>query len=123
MAEPSTAAGIAGTAAVAAMLAAVGVSPHALFWALIGTTLGLSVAPSAGRWRAGIVFACAALASALLGTFAGAALFPAMTGKLPAAGSSLLFGLLFHPLFTAATGAVPSAVAGLLAKLGLGSKP
>ena len=67
MTEPtSTAGAVLGMGALASVLAALGLAPHALFWALIGATLGMSVASQSTRLRACIVFVCSVLSSALL---------------------------------------------------------
>ena len=124
MGEPiSSGAGLAGVAGhyvgtglAAAALAALGVHPQPLFWALVGATLGMSLAPSAGRVRAFAVFVCVVLASALLGTQAAQAY--ANASLLAASSGALLTGMFFHPLVIAAMNAAPAFVSGWAQRLG-----
>lgn len=53
-----------------AVLSAIGISAPALFWALVGATLGMTWAPPAARGRAAAVFVAVVFSSALLGTWA-----------------------------------------------------
>lgn len=123
MAEPATTSGLmagaigAGTAA--ALLAALGLAPQPLFWALVGATLGMSVATQAGRLRACIVFGASVLASALLGTYIAQEYLAG--ARLAANASALLMGAMFHPLLGAATSAVPAVVNAFLRRIGLGT--
>lgn len=123
MAEPATTTGILagaiGAGTVAALLTALGIGPHALFWALIGATAGMSVAPQSGRLRACVVFGCAVLASALLGTYIAQEYLAG--ARIAANTAALVMGALFHPLLAAATAAVPAIVNGLLRRFGLGA--
>jgi hypothetical protein len=99
-------------------LSGLGVHPQPLFWALVGATLGMSLAPQAGRSRAVAVFACVVLASALLGTWAARTY---VDGSLLAAdGVSLLMAVAFHPLLIAFLNAVPSFFGGWIKRLSPG---
>lgn len=100
----------AGLGAVA--LTALGIHPQPLFWALIGATLGLSLAPKAERLRALAVFVCVVLSSALLGTWAARTYWE---GSLLAAdGAAWALAVAFHPLLIAFLNAVPALLTSVL---------
>lgn len=108
MAEPasSTLSSVLSAGVGAVALTALGVHPQPLFWALVGATLGLSLAPQADRLRAVAVFACVVLSSALLGTWAARTYWD---GSLLAAdGAAWLLAVAFHPLLIAFLNAVPT---------------
>lgn len=108
MAEPaaSTLGAALGAGLGAVALTALGVHPQPLFWALVGATLGLSLAPKAERLRAVAVFVCVVLSSALLGTWAARTYWE---GSLLAAdGAAWLLAVAFHPLLIAFLNAVPT---------------
>ncbi len=100
----------------ALVTATIGVDPQALFWALVGATLGLSVAGTAARLRAIVVYLCVALSSALLGTWLARLHFEADATARNALAALLAIG--FHPLANAALTALPSLVAGWAKRLG-----
>ena len=127
MAEPtsSTATVAVTVAAIAGMLTALGIGPAPLFWAFVGATIGMSMAPKVAALRAVVIYLCSVLASALLG--AASVLLLPLDAPLSPAGARLaanacacLLGLLFHPLLSAATNAVPVIVNGVLRRIGLG---
>ena len=101
----------------ALLVALIGVGPQPLFWALVGTTLGLSASVQTSRLRACIVFAASVFAAAQLGLWAGPHL--AGTSSLAANGASLVLGALLQPVLAGATAAVPGVFAGLLRRVGL----
>jgi hypothetical protein len=122
MSDPTTTLG----AAVAAgfgtvVVAAIGVEPRPLFWALVGATLGLSMAAQTSRSRAVIVFVCVVLAAALAGTWLSLQLLAG--NEVGRDLLALLVAGLFHPLFGAAAGAAPRVIDGVLRKFGLGGTP
>lgn len=122
MAEPTSSGAVGaaiGAGALAGMLAALGIGAQPLFWALVGATLGMSVAPQTSRARACIVFACSVLASALLGTHLAQEFMDDARGAANVA--AFVMGALFHPLLGAATNAVPTVIAALLRRFGLGA--
>lgn len=107
-----------GAGAGALLLTALGVHPQPLFWALVGATLGMSLATQASRLRAVLVFACVVLASALLGTWVARSYFD---GSLVAAdGAALLLAVAFHPLLIAFTSAAPALVSGWIGRFAPG---
>lgn len=120
MAEPTSSATAISAGLLAAVLASLGLSAQPLFWALIGATLGMSVAPNTGRFRAAIVFTCAVLSSALLGTYAAQMYLPNV--PLGSNVAALLLGTLFHPLLASASNAVPRIIDAVLKRFGVGSE-
>jgi hypothetical protein len=121
MAEP-TSSGMVGIGVLAALLAALGIAPQPMFWAVIGSTLGMSLAPQTGRLRACVVYACAALSSALLGAYIGQRFLESDKIPIAANAASLLLGAMFHPLLAAATNAVPTIINAVLERFGLKEK-
>lgn len=120
--EPTTSIVSATGAGVGALImAAIGVEPQPIFWALIGATLGLSLAGDSGRLRAIAVFACVVLSSALVGTLMAEAYFA--DGKGWRNAISLVIAALFHPLFSAFVAAVPGLIQAGLRRIGLGGQP
>lgn len=119
MTEPSSPA--VGIGVLAAFLAALGIGPQPLFWALIGTTAGMSFAPQTSRLRACITFGCATLASALLGTY-GAQVYLDKAAPIAANVASLVMGALFQPLLAAASNAVPTIINAALKRFGFGGE-
>jgi hypothetical protein len=117
MGEPATSAATAIGSALGAGLGAMvlntlGVHPQALLWALIGATLGMSLAPQASRMRAVAVFACVVLSSALLGTWVARTY---ADGSLIASDVvALLLAIAFHPLLIAFLNGAPAFLAGWL---------
>lgn len=115
---------VAGITAVVVSL--IGVEPQVLFWAFVGGSLGIPVAPKSGRVRATMAFILVVLASSMLGTlvaseyFSGPASTPARAA-LASKGFSLLIALVFHPLLSVVVSSIPSIWDGLLRKIGLKS--
>lgn len=120
MGEPTSAATAIGAGLLAAALASLGLSAQPLFWALIGATLGMSVAPNTGRTRAAIVFTCAVLSSALLGIYVAQVYLPNV--MLAPNVVALLLGTMFHPLLASASKAVPKIFDALLKRFGIGGE-
>jgi hypothetical protein len=126
VAEPAIAGlGVAAGVGIGAMaLAALGVHPQPLFWALIGATLGMSLAPKAGTVRTAIVFACVVLASALLGTaLAHEIVDDAKRQLITADVAALLLGAAFHPLLIAFLNGAPALLAGWISRFSAGGAP
>ena len=102
-------------------MAAIGIEPQPIFWALIGATFGLSFAGQAGRLRSVAVFVCVVLTAALVGSFVAEAYFS--NGAFARNLASWLVAALFHPLFSQLAAAVPGIVQAGLRRIGLGSQP
>lgn len=115
MAEP-TSSSISAWAVVLAMLAAVGLGIDALFWALIGTTVGQTASKQLSLARAAAVYVATVLGAALLGSYVAAAYMDA--GKYAGNVASFGFGVLFQPLLAAATSAVPQIINAWIARIG-----
>lgn len=115
MTEPTTSS-IGAWTVVVAMLAAVGLGVDALFWALIGTTVGQTASPQIKLVRAVAVYFATVLGAALLGSYVAATYMDA--GKYAGNVASFTMGVLFQPLLAAATSAVPQIVSGWLARFG-----
>jgi hypothetical protein len=103
MSDAATAATVNGIAAV--VVAALGVEPQALVWAMVGSTLGLSLAKPAGRVRAVFVFIAASLTCALLGTLAANHWFTGSPTIRNVAAVAL--GAAFHPLLSSYLEEIP----------------
>lgn len=97
-----------GAGGVATLFSAFGLQPQPLFWALVGSTLGLSFAAPAGRLRTAAVYVCAVLACAQLGHLAADLYFD--RSPLVANSAALMLAIAFHPLMLAAVNAVPVVV-------------
>lgn len=97
--------GALGAGGAAGLFAVFGVQPQPLFWALVGSTLGLSFAAPASRLRTLAVYLCAALSCAQLGHLAADVYFD--KSPLVANSTALLLAIAFHPLMLAAVNAVP----------------
>jgi hypothetical protein len=101
---------------VVAMLAAIGLGADALFWSLIGTTVGQTASPQVRFVRAIAIYIATVLGAALLGTYVASAYMDA--GKYAGNVASFTFGVLFQPLLAAATTALPNVIAGWVARIG-----
>lgn len=110
MAEPATtsasaaAVGLAG----AGLLASLGLETAPLFWALIGSSLGMSFAPKVGALRAGIVFVCVLLSSSLLGAWLSVKY--AGGEQISRNAFSCLVALFFHPALSVALTKIPMVI-------------
>lgn len=100
------------------VMAAIGIEPQPIFWALIGATFGLSFAGQTGRLRSIAIFGCVVLTAALLGSLVAESYFANSSGWRNVA--SWLVAAFFHPLFSALVAAVPSIVQAGLRRFGLG---
>ena len=122
MPEPTATLVTAGSAGVGAfVMAAIGIEPQPIFWALIGATFGLSFAAEAKLLKSIAVFVCVVLTAALAGSLIAEAYFANSSGWRNSA--SWLAAAFFHPLFSALAGAVPNIVQAGLRRFGLGSQP
>ena len=115
MGEP-TSSSFGAWAVVAAMLAAIGLGADALFWALIGTTVGQTASPQVRLIRAVSIYVSTVLGAALLGTYVAATHMDA--GRYAGNVASFTFGVLFQPLLAAATTALPQVIAGWVDRIG-----
>jgi pimeloyl-ACP methyl ester carboxylesterase len=111
-------AAVAGVGATA--LSALGLEPAALFWALVGASLGMSFAAATTRQRAVIVFCAVVLVCSLFGAFLAQQYFKADSLARNVIACALAIG--FHPLLNAAITRLPAALDGLMRKLGIGSQ-
>lgn len=112
----STAASAAASGIGAATVALIGVDLQALFWAFVGSGVGVSISKPAGRTRALLVFAFVVMGSALLGTWAAHWQF----GSEPTARNaiSLVLGIFFHPLLAAALAQIEPLLRGWADRIG-----
>lgn len=106
MADPasSTLGGIIATGAATGILSTLGLDPAALFWALVGSVIGVTFASATSRTRAAIVFVCVVLICSLAGV--GTAQWiggGAVTRNL----SACFLAIVFHPIITAAVSQIP----------------
>lgn len=117
---PTSVAGAAVAGLGATFLAALGIEPAALFWALVGATLGMSFAAAAGRLRAATVFAAVVLVCSLFGAWLAQRYF---SGE-PLSRNAFACGLaiIFHPLLNAAIPRLPAAIDGIMRLLRIGSQ-
>ena len=123
MAEPaSTATTVAiavatGSGFAALVTSTIGIEPRPIFWALIGATLGLSLAKPTGRLYAVASFVCVVFASGLAGTW----LSNHFLGGNEIARDllSLAVAGMFHPLFGVAAALAPGALRSLAQRFGL----
>lgn len=115
MAEPTTSS-FGAWAVVVAMLAAVGLGADAIFWSLIGTTVGQTASPQVKFIRAVAIYVATVLGAALLGTYVAVTYMDA--GKYAGNVASFTFGVLFQPLLAAATTALPNVIAGWVTRIG-----
>jgi hypothetical protein len=113
MTEPTTSITSACAAGVVACTTAlVGLHPHALLFAFIGATIGLSFAPVTSKWRAASLFVAVVLGAALLGSWAAAEW--SAGSKLAQSGYALVIATLFHPLLTAVVEKLPAVLDGFI---------
>ena len=100
---------------IAALLSVLGVEAGALFWALIGSILGVSFAVSTSRARAAIVFIAVTLSCSLFGTWIAAKWFG---GEATARNvMSCALAIFFHPLLAAAVQRIPAILDALQRKI------
>jgi len=97
-----------GTGFGAIIIAAIGIEPQALVWALVGAVFGIAWAPPAGRLRSMMVFAAVVMVCALAGTLVSDNWHAGShtARNLWAAGLAAVF----HPLLAALVQAVPTLV-------------
>ena len=89
------------------VIAALGVHPQALAWALFGAIIGATFAPEASRWRAAGVFVAVVASGAELGSWLAVSYWP---GDNPMArnGCALVLSMIFHPVLTVVIGRLPA---------------
>lgn len=110
-----TAAGVVATGASGLLIAALGVEPQAIAWALVGSILGLTLAKPASRSYAVALFIASTLACSLLATVLAEQYFGnSATSRNVCA---VILAAAFHPLFEAFIGQVPSLVAAALERV------
>lgn len=97
------------TGASGLLIAALGVEPQAIAWALLGSILGLTLAKPAGRLYAVALFISATLVCALLATVLADHWFEGRVGARNVLAVALAAG--FHPMLEAFFSAVPGLVA------------
>lgn len=110
-----TVAGIVTTGASGLLIAALGVEPQAIAWALVGSILGLTLAKPASRGYAVALFIASTLACALLGTVLAEQYFSNSAPSRNVCAVVLAAG--FHPMFEAFIKQVPSFVAAAIARI------
>ena len=116
MTEPTSAA--LGAALGAGLMATLGIEPAPIFWALVGASLGMSVAATAGRMRAGSIFVSVVLTCGLLGSWLSIKYFG---GEMISRNMcSCVLAMFFHPLLQTATLRIPLLIDAFFKKLGLG---
>ena len=105
----------------ASVLSGLGLDPAALFWALVGSSIGMSFAAATTRPRAVILFAAVVLVCSLFGAF----LAQKFSGGEPLARNAFacVLAITFHPLLNAAITRLPAALDGLMRRFGIGSPP
>jgi pimeloyl-ACP methyl ester carboxylesterase len=127
MNDPASAAAATGAASAisagaagagAAALSALGIEPAALFWALLGASIGLSFAAATGRVRTVIVFAAVVLICSLFGAWLAQRYFAGET--LSRNMLACLCAVFFHPILGAAVTRLPAALDGLMRRFGIG---
>lgn len=123
MTEPISAvagAAVAGTGA--ALLSSLGLEPAPLFWALVGSSIGMTFAAATSRVRAMVVFVAVVLVCSLFGAWLAQHVFAgeALSRNAIACGLALIF----HPMLNAVVTRIPAAVDGFARRwFGAGSKP
>lgn len=109
---------VAASGAGAAVLSALGIEPAALFWALLGASLGMSFAAATGRVRTVVVFASVVLVCSLLGAWLAQRYF---SGEMLSRNMlACLCAVFFHPALNAAVTRLPAALDGLMRRFGIG---
>lgn len=123
--EPASAAASAAGAAAAGVgalvLSTLGLDGAALFWSLVGASLGMSFAAATTRGRALVVFAAVVLVCSLSGAW----LAQRYLGgeQLSRNFFACILAIAFHPLLNAAITRLPAALDGLMRKFGIGGQP
>lgn len=97
------------------LVATLGLEPQAILWALVGSVLGVTLAPPTSRLYAVFLFVAATLTCALGATALSAAYFGSPMARNLCA---VLLAALFHPIFKALIGRVPTLVEAWTARLG-----
>lgn len=100
----------------AVTVALIGVEPQTLFLAFCGSTLGLVLSVSIGRWKAIAVFPFVTIVAAELATWAALAAFDG--SSVARNGLAALIGMFAHPLISAGVRQIDPLVAGIADKLG-----
>lgn len=117
----ASAAGAVAAGAGAVVLSTLGLDAAALFWSLLGATIGMSFAAATTRWRAVIVFVAVVLVCSLFGAFIAQKW---SGGEVLARNSyACILAIAFHPLLNAAITRVPAALDSLMRMLPGGKQP
>lgn len=103
-----TAASVVATGASGLLIAALGVDPQAIAWALVGSILGLTLAKPASRVYAVALFFASTLACALFATWIAETYFAGAAGARNV--GAVILAAAFHPIFEVFIGQVPSLV-------------
>lgn len=121
MAEPATttAVGIAAAGIGATVLSTLGLDPAQLFWAFVGSTIGVTFAAATSRLRAAVVFSCVVLVCSLAGAAVAAWLGG---GPVWSKLAACLLAIVFHPFINAAITQLPAGIAAIRVKF-LGGQP
>ena len=123
--EPASSAasgvGAAAAGAGAVVLSTLGLDAAALFWSLVGASLGMSFAAATTRRRAIVVFAAVVLVCSLFGAF----IAQRWSGgeALARNAYACILAIAFHPLLNALITRLPAAIDGAMRKLGIGGQP
>lgn len=117
----ASAAGAVAAGAGAVVLSTLGLDAAALFWSLVGGSLGMSFAAATTRSRAIVVFAAVVLVCSL----AGAWLAQRYLGgeALSRNFFACALAIVFHPLLNALITRLPAAIDGAMRKFGIGGQP
>lgn len=97
MSVTDTAAGAAVTGASAMLVGMLGVEPQAIIWAIVGSIIGVALAPPTGRLYAIALFVAATMTCALIATLISAQYFAG--APLPRNVAAVLLAAGFHPIF------------------------
>lgn len=117
MTEPTSAVGAAVSGVGAVVLASLGIEPAALFWALVGASLGMSFAAATTRLRATATFVAVTLCCSLFGSWLAVRYFGGEGISRNAFACGL--AIFFHPLLNAVITNLPAIINGLMKKVGI----
>lgn len=119
---PDTVASTTGAVAAGAgsyLLASLGLEPAPMFWALVGSVIGMSFAGEASRARAVIVFVAVVLICSLFGSWLAQRYFAG--DQMARNVLACVLALAFHPLFNGAITQIPKVLSGWASKIGGGT--
>lgn len=109
--------------ASALLVASLGVEPQAIIWAIVGSILGVTLAPKTGRGYAVAMFLAATLTCALLATYLSSEYFAG--GVLQRNVVAVLLAATFHPALKVLIERVGTVIGSLLDRLvaAIGGQP